>query len=206
MAATSEPSGLVIFGVLFGLIVGILLLMWLAQELGRLATWENVGRAARWVWGALNPPQTRQIAAGGGDRPARAARSRAGGRRMRRRPQPLRSTRGRFAGSLPASNTPGNEARTKLQAGNEGVTASGSGVTTRVEVTTDGNDVTVSAAEAAIIAMRLTQGMSPSAVTKSLPGYSPRNYSALSQKVAKVKAELDQAGLAGRETQPTPAA
>lgn len=53
--------------------------------------------------------------------------------------------------------------------------------------------VPVSVAEAAVIGKRLGEGMSPSDVAKSLPGYSARNYKEYAEKVRLVKGELDKA-------------
>lgn len=182
-----EPSGLVVFGVMFGIIIAILLLMWLTQKVRELLTWQNLGVAAHWAWRALFPAPVRPAAAN--DRPARPAGPTH--RRLRPRPTAVRAARGRFAGSLPR----GNDAATELPRGNAALPASGRGVTTPAPVAVTGNEVTISPTEAAIIAARLTHGMSPSAVAKSLPGYSPKkNYAAYMAKVQRVKDELERAG------------
>lgn len=118
--------------------------------------------------------------------------------RSRVRSLPLRSPRGRWSGSrsLPRAGNEGNEPATSLQLGNEGIFASESGVTSSLPVTSLPeslpNDVTISVAEAALIAIRLSSGMSPSDVAKSLPGYSPKkNYQEYAAKVRRVKQELE---------------
>jgi hypothetical protein len=83
---------------------------------------------------------------------------------------------------------------TKLPGSNDGFRASGRDVTPSLPVTSLPNDVTVSLAEVALIAARLTQGMAPSDVAKSLPGYSPKkNYQEYMGKVRQVKATLEAA-------------
>lgn len=113
---------------------------------------------------------------------------------------PLRSSRGRWLGSrsLPRAGNEGNEPATTLLPGNDGVSASGSDVTSPLPVTSLPDslpqNVTVTVAEAALIAVRLSSGMSPSDVAKSLPGYSPRrNYAEYTAKVRRVKQELEAA-------------
>lgn len=124
--------------------------------------------------------------------------------RSRVRSLPLRSPRGRWAGSrsLSRAGNDGNEPATSLRPGNGGPPASGSGVTSPLPVTSlpeSGNEtlpetVIVSVAEAALIAVRLSSGMSPSDVAKSLPGYSPKkNYQEYAAKVRRVKQELEAA-------------
>lgn len=102
---------------------------------------------------------------------------------VRLKPRPIRGDRGRFDGSLPAVTSAGNDAQPSYKV----VAASERGVT-------DGNDVanvTVSPEEAALIGLRLGRGMSPSAVIKSLPGYSPKkNYDLYKAKVEQVRATL----------------
>jgi hypothetical protein len=189
-----EPSGLVVFVVMFVIIIAILLLMWLAQKARELLTWQNLGVAARWAWRVVFPSLA--PLASSNDRPARS--SGPAHRRVRPRPTALRASRGRFAGSLPG----GNNRATKLLAGNTALPASGRGVTTPESVAVTGNEVTISTAEAAIIAVRLARGMSPSAVAKSLPGYSPKkNYGAYVAKVQRVKEELEVAEV-GAQAEP----
>lgn len=120
--------------------------------------------------------------------------------RSRVRSLPLRSARGRYAGSrsLLRAGNEGNDPATELQPGNEALPASESGVTSPLPVTSLPDslpqDVTITVAEAALIAVRLASGMAPSAVAKSLPGYSPKkNYQEYAAKVQRVKAELDAA-------------
>lgn len=102
---------------------------------------------------------------------------------VRLKPRPIRGAGGRFDGSLPSVTNGGNE----LQLSCDEVTA------LQREVT-GGNDVaevTVSIAEAVLIAARLERGMSPSAIVKSLPGYSPKkNYDLYKAKVENVRATL----------------
>lgn len=189
-----EPSGLIVFVVMFGIVVVILLLMWLAQKAQELLTWENLGMALRWAWRVVFPSPA-PIAATN-DRPARS--SGPAHRRPRPRPTALRAARGRFAGSLPHGNSPATE----LPGGNGALPASGRAVTSPTPVAVTGNEVTISTMEAAVIAARLTYGMSPSAVAKSLPGYSPKkNYAAYMAKVQRIKAELEAAEV-GAQAEP----
>lgn len=106
--------------------------------------------------------------------------------KARLKPRPIRDDGGRWAGSLPAvpvAPQAGNGVQPSLQ----GVAASGRAVA-------DGNnvaEVTVSPEEAALIGLRLGRGMPPSAIVKSLPGYSPRkNYDLYKAKVDQVQAAL----------------
>lgn len=119
--------------------------------------------------------------------PAAKAATRRSGRRLpttvRLKPRPIRSGDGRFNGSLPAVTWAGNEP----QRGFREVTALGSGVSGANHVA----EVTVSVEEAALIGARLARGMSPSAVLKSLPGYSPKkNYDLYKAKVERVQTAL----------------
>lgn len=114
------------------------------------------------------------------------------------RSRPIRDDGGRFNGSLPAHKivtSGGNDPQPSLH----DVAASGRGVA-------DGNDVaevTVSSEEMMLISLRLGQGMSPSAVVKSLPGYSPRkNYDLYKTKVEQVQSALARLAPA-EETQDT---
>lgn len=102
---------------------------------------------------------------------------------VRLKPRPIRSDAGRFNGSLPAVTQAGNEPERSFRE-----------VTALERDVTDGNhvaEVTVSPEEAALIGVRLGRGMSPSAVLKSLPGYSPKkNYDLYKAKVDQVRAAL----------------
>lgn len=113
--------------------------------------------------------------------------------RHRGQPRPIRVARGRFAGSLPQVANEGNDV---TSAGNDVapiVTASESLVAPSLRVTSLPDIVT----ETAVIAARLAQGMSPSDVAKSLPGYSPkRNYKEYTARVREVKEALDRAAAA----------
>lgn len=127
------------------------------------------------------------------------------------RSSPLRSSRGRWAGSrsLPVRGNEGNEPATRLRPGNDGVAALESEVTSPLPVTSLPDslpqDVTVTVAEAALIAVRLSSGMSPSDVAKSLPGYSPKSqtkgYGAYVAKVRRVQQELEAAQKAEEQPQ-----
>ena len=164
-----EPSGLLIFGILFGGILGFIVIIAAISWLRTNLTGENLIRAARWVWGVAFPAVRSLVSEG-----------RRSSRPAHLRPRPLRRADGRFNGS---------EVVTSVQPRSEGVTASERDVTERYQVA----NVTISVTEAAIIATRLAQGMAPSAVAKSLPGYTPRNYSEFMAKVQEVRATLAQA-------------
>lgn len=105
---------------------------------------------------------------------------------VRLKPRPIRDDRGRFDGSLPAEKnvtTRGNELQLPLH----DVAALGRGVASGNVVA----EVTVSPDEMMLISLRLGRGMSPSAVIKSMPGYSPRkNYDLYKAKVDQVQAAL----------------
>lgn len=183
----NEPSGLLIFGIMLGLILLVLAtIAALGWCLSQVQTHGLLG-LVRLAWGALNPPPALD-----------APRPRPSPARLQSRP--LRSSRGRWSGSrpLPRAGNEGNEPATTLLPGNDGVSASGSEVTSPLPVTSlpDSlpSDVTITVAEAALIAVRLSSGMSPSDVAKSLPGYSPRrNYAEYTAKVRRVKQELEAA-------------
>lgn len=102
---------------------------------------------------------------------------------VRLKSRPVRRGDGRFNGSLPAVTSAGNDEQPSCDE-----------VTALQREVTGGNDVaevTVSFQEAALIAARLERGMSPSAVLKSLPGYSPKkNYDLYKAKVEQVRAAL----------------
>lgn len=187
----NEPSGLLIFGIMLGLILLVLAtIAALGWCLSQVQTHGLLG-LVRLAWGALNPPPALD-----------APRPRPSPARLQSRP--LRSSRGRWSGSrsLPRAGNEGNDPATRLQPGNDGVAASESEVTSPLPVTslpdssneTLPDTVVVTVAEAALIAVRLSSGMSPSDVAKSLPGYSPKkNYAEYVAKVRRVKAELEAA-------------
>ncbi len=183
---SSEPSGLLIFGIMLGLILltlGVIALAgWL---LSHIQTHGALGLLRR-TWAALTLPQ---------EPPMEATTPRARPSPARLRSQPLRTPRGRWSGSrsLPSLPARGNEGATTLRLGNDEVAASESEVTPSLPVTSLPDTVVVTVAEAALIAVRLSSGMAPSDVAKSLPGYSPkRNYQEYVAKVRRVKQELEQ--------------
>jgi len=116
---------------------------------------------------------------------------------VRLKSRPVRGDGGRFDGSLPAVTQTGNLPERKLPE----VTALQRGVTGGNSVA----EVTVSFQEAVLIAARLERGMSPSAVLKSLPGYSPKkNYDLYKAKIEQVRsalAELEPAAIAQETVQ-----
>lgn len=104
---------------------------------------------------------------------------------VRLTPRPVRGDRGRFDGSLPAvSEVPDRGSRVE-RSSDESSALEKAG--TRVPDVPPG---TISAEEAALIGLRLGRGMSPSAVAKSLPGYSARRYRDYMEKVANIEAAL----------------
>lgn len=165
---SSEPSGLLIFGILFGGILAFIALIGLISYLKANLTAANMGRALRWAWGVVFPAMQALVT----DTRERRA--------VRARPSPIRRADGRFDGSRVVS---------VAEQSSEVVTASERDVTERNQVP----NVTISVTEAAIIATRLAEGMAPSVVAKSLPGYSPRNYSDFMAKVQEVRRVLAQA-------------
>ena len=179
----TQPSGLLIFLIMFGLILAFIAAIALISWLHTNLTGANVARAARWVW-RVAFPAARDLMQ---DR-----------RRITRaphlRPRPIRGAHGRFSGS---TIVPGEEPRS------EGVSATERGVPERSTVPAG----TISVPEAAIIAARLTQGMAPGAVAKSLPGYSARNYTEFKAKVDAVRVALAHAQPIGPiegDTEPMP--
>ena len=86
-----------------------------------------------------------------------------------------------------AGNDSRNVAETRFAPGNEGVSASGRDVIEGASVT----KTTVTVEEAALIARKLAQGVTPSDVAKSLPGYSPKRYSEFKAKVVVVQEALE---------------
>ncbi len=80
----------------------------------------------------------------------------------------------------------GNTAETRSTPGNERVTASECDVTSENDVT----KTVVTTAEAALIAMKLAAGVTPSEIAKSLPGYTPRDYRTFKAKVVAVQNAL----------------
>jgi len=104
---------------------------------------------------------------------------------VRLKPRPIRGVDGRFNGSLAAVPV-GSELSSSVQQSSDASSAS-------ERVVPGGNDVpigTIPLDEAMLIALRLGRGMSPSAVAKSLPGYSARKYQTFMEKVLRVEAEL----------------
>lgn len=182
----NEPSGLLIFAIMFGLILGIIGLMALGNIIMTGLTRENLATAARWVWGVLFPAVRSLLPEGPRPRSRRSL-----VRASKLRPRAVRGAGGRFQGSLPAVVSEGNEEATTLQPVTPLVAASESDVTSPPIVAVTGNEVTISVTEAVMIATRLTQGMSASDVVKSLPGYSPKkNYAEYKMKVDQVRAAL----------------
>jgi hypothetical protein len=105
--------------------------------------------------------------------------------RRRLRPSPIRRSNGQFNGSAPAAAVVPDH-RSEMEPRSSDRSAS----ERRVPA---GNDVPIgtnSPAEIAMIALRLGQGMPPSDVAKSLPGYSARKYQAYMAKVNQVLADL----------------
>ena len=97
---------------------------------------------------------------------------------VRLKPHPIRGQHGQFRGSFPA--------RSDAQPGSEDSSASERPGTNGTEFQSG----TILPEEIALIALRLGRGMSPSAVAKSLPGYSARKYQAFMEKVSNVEATL----------------
>lgn len=124
---------------------------------------------------ALFPPREPQTEA----RSARPARRPA---RLKLRPRPVRGARGQFNGSVPA--VPAQERRSEERSASESPVSGDNEVPI----------VPVSVPEIVAITMRLAQGMAPSDVAKSLPGYSARNYQAYMAKVRQVKATMEEQG------------
>jgi hypothetical protein len=85
--------------------------------------------------------------------------------------------------------TPGNGAETRFGPRNESVTASECDVTSDSDVP----DLVVTTPEAAVIAVKLAQGVTPSDIAKSLPGYTPRKYNLFKAKVDTVREALETA-------------
>jgi len=104
---------------------------------------------------------------------------------VRLKPRPVRGDRGQFNGSLPAvPEVPISGSR--AEHGSVDSSASERAGTMVPDVPLG----TISAEEAALIGLRLGRGMSPSAVAKSLPGYSARRYRDYMAKVANIEAAL----------------
>lgn len=106
-------------------------------------------------------------------------------RPMRLRSRPIRGEGGRFDGSLPALENRSDQGSAPERRSDDRSALESNG--------THGADVpigTIPPEEIALIGLRLGQGMAPSAVAKSLPGYSARKYRDYMEKVAKVEASL----------------
>jgi hypothetical protein len=159
----NEPSGLLIFGILFVLILGII---------GLIALVGTIADHRGEIWRAMTQ------------------RARAPRRPASTPPRSIRDRHGHFRGSrsaaasVPAGNEWGNDRERR----SEVRTASERGGTAVPAVPS----VLVSVTEAALIGQRLGQGMAPSDVAKSLPGYSGKKYAEYVEKVRQVKAALDQ--------------
>lgn len=106
-------------------------------------------------------------------------------RRRKLRSRPVRGALGRFDGSLPATAAVPDR-RSEVEPRSLNRSALESPGTTVPDVPSG----TISSAEIALIGLRLGQGMSPSSVAKSLPGYSARKYQQFIEKVEKVQADL----------------
>lgn len=110
--------------------------------------------------------------------------------------RPLRGAQGQFRGSIPARfDVP--ESVPEVERVPEVVSALERDVS-------DGNAfpvVPVSVPEIVQITVQLTQGVSPSVIAKTLPGYSSREYQTYMAKVRKVQAEM--ATLAPEQATPT---
>lgn len=106
-------------------------------------------------------------------------------RTIRLKSRPIRGTDGRFDGSLPAVPFR-SESRSEPELRSADRSALESGGTTVPDVPGG----TISPEEAALIGLRLGQGMSASDVAKSLPGYSARKYKEYREKVQKVEMSL----------------
>ncbi len=179
--STNEPSGLLIFAIMFGVVLGLIVVISLVGWLRTVVTREWVGRVAsaawRWVFS-----ETRRIVT---SEPGR------------RRPRVLRGARGRLAGSLPSVPAARNEAEhrsTDRSAAESGVPQS-----------TSVPSVPVSVPEAAVIGYKLGQGIAPGEVAKSLPGYRGPRYGEYMEKVNHVRAALAEHA-AAKEAAPPPAA
>lgn len=106
-------------------------------------------------------------------------------RPMRLKPRPIRGERGRFDGSLPALESRSDE-RSNPEPRSDHRSAVESPGTTGTEVPIG----TILPEEIALIGLRLGQGLSPSDVAKSLPGYSARKYKMYMEKVQHVQTTL----------------
>lgn len=170
----SEPSGLLIAGVLFALIMGWIALIGTVAMLRQYGLRGIVrGLVAHWpAW--LSAP------ASSATRPASAHQRKKHRSLVRRR-------NGRFAGStiVPDSGTivPDQER------GSGDRSAAGSPELRATEVP-DVSEIVLTVPDMLLITNRLAQGMAPSDVAKSLPGYSGRKFQQYMGKVQKTQALL----------------
>jgi hypothetical protein len=187
---TNEPSGLLIAAIMFGLIVAWLLLM------GAVAMLKQYGISGIVRWAAAQWPARPST-------PEHATESGTGARHSKRR-KPMRWGNGRFAGSkgVPGSGTNRSQQRNDAERGSEdrsAVERGGTAVPT-VPIVPE-NALTVP--EMLLITSKLTQGMAPSDVAKSLPGFSGRKYQQYMEEVQKTQTLL--AALSVSEHAPSPA-
>lgn len=175
----NEPSGLLIFGIMFAIVLGILGLMGIVGTLSdpdtRVQLLTAAGRAVRWMAATIG-----QL----GESSPRSRR-----REWRPRPRPVRGAHGQFRGSVPIVPDR-SEAWNEVPDRSENRTASERGGTT----VPNGNDVPAvppNVPEIVQITMLLTQGIAPGDVAKSLPGYSGRKYQEYMAKVREVQTALE---------------
>lgn len=177
-----EPSGLLIFAVLFGMILACLALMGLVATIRQHGIVGIVQRittlasaTARLAAPSDAPPEKRQ-------------------RRARR--IPIWGANGRLAGSkrVPESGTMGDNRSNDAEPRSSGGTASERRGTT-VPTVPQNDETVLTVPEMLTITAKLTQGIAPSDIAKSLPGYRGEKYKIYMEKVTRTQATLSEVGV-----------
>lgn len=178
-----EPSGLLIFAVLFGMILACLALM------GLVATVRQYG-----IVGIVQRLSTLASAAASLAAPAEATPEK---RQRRARRVPVWGARGRLAGSkrVPEDGTIAANRSNEAEPRSSGGTASERGGTT-VPGVPQNDDFVLTVPEMLVITTKLAQGVAPSDIAKSLPGYRGEKYKFYMEKVARTQATLAASGVA----------
>lgn len=174
---TGEPSGLLVFAVLFGLILGCLALMGLVATVQQHGI-GGIARRLASLASALVPSQT----------PTESP-----PRRMRR--VPIRHRSGRLAGSrtVPVGGTTAADRSNDAEPRSTDGTASERRGTT-VPLVPQNDEIVLTVPEMLLITTKLAQGIAPSDIAKALPGYRGEKYKQYMEKVARTQATLAEVG------------